>query len=279
MSNAVLALQDVSRHYRGKGGLLRKGDTLRAVDGVDVTLAPGETLGIVGESGSGKSTLGRLAAGIEPPSAGNVTFKGKPYAPIGSSAWRRQRRDVQVVFQNPSQALDPRLSIADQIRGAMEAHRLDTGKSGAGSLDALLARVGLEGLGRRYPHQLSGGQLQRAVIARALSLSPDVIVCDEAVSALDVSVQAQILNLLQDLQAEFSVAYLFISHDLGVVRHVSHRIAVMQHGRIVEAGPAGDVFASPRNSYTKALIAALPAASPSARRARDAKRRLDFAKV
>lgn len=279
MTAPLLVLADVSRHYRGKAGLFRTGEAVLAVDGVDLELHPGETLGIVGESGSGKSTLGRLAAGIERPSTGKIAFRGEPYAPIGSPAWRRQRRSVQVVFQNPSQALDPRLSIAAQVRGAMDAHGLTGGTAGAGSPAAILARVGLEGLGGRYPHQLSGGQLQRAVIARALSLSPDLIVCDEAVSALDVSVQAQILNLLQDLQAELGVAYLFISHDLGVVRHVSHRIAVMQHGRIVETGAAGDVFASPRDAYTQALIAALPAASPAARRARDARRRLELAKV
>jgi ABC-type glutathione transport system ATPase component len=264
----ALELRGVSRHYGGKGSWRRKAEPVRAVDGVDIALGPGETLGIVGESGSGKSTLGRIAAGIEAPSAGHVSFRGEPYAAIGSAAWRRQRRSVQVVFQNPSQALDPRLSIAAQVREPMDAHGID---AGGGTVEAMLARVGLAGLGGRFPHQLSGGQLQRAVIARALSLSPDVIVCDEAVSALDVSVQAQILNLLQDLQAEFGVAFLFISHDLGVVRHVSHRIAVMRQGQIVETGPAAEVFARPQHPYTRALIAALPAASPAARRQRDAR--------
>ncbi|MCB8836214.1 ATP-binding cassette domain-containing protein [Aurantimonas sp. VKM B-3413] len=267
MTIAALELRGVSRHYRRKGAWFLKTKPLRAVDGVDIELQAGETLGIVGESGSGKSTLGRIAAGIEAPSGGSIAFRGAPYADIGSSAWRRQRRNVQVVFQNPSQALDPRLSIATQIHGPMVAHGLDAGDD---IVAAMLARVGLAGLGTRFPHQLSGGQLQRAVIARALALSPDVIVCDEAVSALDVSVQAQILNLLQDLQAEFGMAYLFISHDLGVVRHVSHRIAVMRHGRIVETGPAARVFSQPQDSYTRSLIAALPAASPAARRARDA---------
>ncbi len=273
---AALELRDVSRHYHGKGSWFRKGEPVRAVDGVDIELGAGETLGIVGESGSGKSTLGRIAAGIEAPSGGRVAFRGAPYAAIGSALWRRQRRNVQVVFQNPSQALDPRLSIASQVREAMVAHSIEADGS---TVEAMLTRVGLAGLGSRFPHQLSGGQLQRAVIARALALSPDAIVCDEAVSALDVSVQAQILNLLQDLQAEFGVAYLFISHDLGVVRHVSHRIAVMRHGRIVETGAATRVFAQPQDPYTRSLIAALPAVSPSARRARDAGIRVQLSKV
>ncbi len=265
MRGSVLELRGVSRRYRRKGAWFRQSEPLRAVDDVDITLQAGETLGIVGESGSGKSTLGRIAAGIEAPSGGSVTFAGAPYAAIGSALWRRQRRTVQVVFQNPSQALDPRLSIAVQIREPMVAHGI---RAADDTVAAMLTRVGLTGLGGRFPHQLSGGQLQRAVIARALALSPNVIVCDEAVSALDVSVQAQILNLLKDLQAEFGMAYLFISHDLGVVRHISHRIAVMRQGRIVETGPAGRVFSQPQDPYTRSLIAALPAASPAARRAR-----------
>ncbi|WP_102958142.1 ATP-binding cassette domain-containing protein [Mangrovicella endophytica] len=272
MTAAVLELRDVTRHYGGKRQWLGRGAAIRAVDGVDLTLAAGEVLGIVGESGSGKSTLGRIAAGIEAPSSGMVTFQGQRYAPIDTAAWRRQRRRVQVVFQNPSQALDPRLTIAAQIRGVLAAHGIEALERGVDRTEAILSRVGLTGLGTRFPHQLSGGQLQRAVIARALVLSPEVIVCDEAVSALDVSVQAQILNLLKDLQAELGVAYLFISHDLGVVRHVSHRIAVMQRGRIVETGPASEVFARPQDPYTRSLIAALPAATPAARRARDAAR-------
>ncbi|MFY0736003.1 ABC transporter ATP-binding protein [Aurantimonas sp. NFXS3] len=270
MSDPMLALQAVSRRYGGKHVLLRRGDPVSAVKDVTLTLCPGETLGIVGESGSGKSTLGRIAAGIEAPSEGRVTFDGEPYAAIDTAAWRRQRKTVQVVFQNPSQALDPRLAIAAQIHGAMAAHRIDAVVNGEDKTQTLLARVGLAGLGSRFPHQLSGGQLQRAVIARALALSPRLIVCDEAVSALDVSVQAQILNLLKDLQVEFGVAYLFISHDLGVVRHISHRIAVMQRGRIVETGLASEVFARPEDPYTQSLIAALPAASPAMRRAREA---------
>lgn len=258
MSDPMLALQAVSRRYGGKHVLLRRGDPVSAVKDVTLTLCPGETLGIVGESGSGKSTLGRIAAGIEAPSEGRVTFDGEPYAAIDTAAWRRQRKTVQVVFQNPSQALDPRLAIAAQIHGAMAAHRIDAVVNGEDKTQTLLARVGLAGLGSRFPHQLSGGQLQRAVIARALALSPRLIVCDEAVSALDVSVQAQILNLLKDLQTTLGLTYLFVSHNLAVVDYMADRIAVMCGGRIVELAPAGALFRNPLHPYTKALLAAVP---------------------
>lgn len=265
-----LAVNQVVRIYGREPGWLRPGNQLRAVDDVSFSLRPRETLGVVGESGSGKSTLGRIAAGIEAPNAGTVRFRGQPYAPIGSRKWRHQRRAVQVIFQNPSRALDPRLAIGVQIHQAMSAHRLFDEAGRKRRVEEMLALVGLPGLAHRYPHQLSGGQLQRSVIARALVLEPEIVVCDEAVSALDVSVQAQIINLLKDLQAALGLAYLFISHDLGVVRNVSHRIAVMQRGRVVEMGEAGAVFASPQHPYTQALLTAMPAASPAERRIRDA---------
>jgi len=264
-----LALQDIVKIYRTGGNLFGGKTEVRAVGGVSITLEPGETLGIVGESGSGKSTLGRIAAGIEAPTSGTVSFDGNPYARIGSSAWRRERRGVQMVFQNPSKALDPRMTIGGQIDEAMQAHGLFDAAGRKARREEMLALVGLPGMADRYSHQLSGGQQQRAVIARALVLDPKIVVCDEAVSALDVSVQAQIINLLNDLKAKFGIGYLFISHDLGVVRHISDRIAVMQKGVVVETGPAAEIFANPQHDYTRSLLAAVPAATPAERRARE----------
>jgi len=264
-----LVLDDIVRVYRSGGSLFGGKTVVRAVDGVSITLEPGETLGIVGESGSGKSTLGRIAAGIESSTSGNVTLDGKPYARMGSALWRRERRGVQMIFQNPSKALDPRMAIGGQIEEAMQAHGMFDAAGRKQRMGEMLALVGLPGMGARFSHQLSGGQQQRAVIARALVLDPKVVICDEAVSALDVSVQAQIINLLNDLKARFGIGYLFISHDLGVVRHISDRIAVMRKGVIVEAGPAAEIFANPQHEYTRSLLAAVPAATPAERRARE----------
>lgn len=276
MSQTILQLDDIVRVYGG-GGWFNRQPVLRAVDGVSLQIAAGETLSIVGESGSGKSTLGRIAAGIEAPTEGRVMFGDAPYATIGSAAWRRERARVQVIWQNPSRALNPRMTIAAQVEEAMAAHERLAGAARSRRVDELLDLVGLAGLGQRYVHQLSGGQQQRAVIARALSLEPQLVVCDEAVSALDVSVQAQIINLLNDLKQQFAISYLFISHDLGVVKHVSDRIAVMQRGQIVEVGDARTLFVHAKHPYTQALLAAAPAATPAERRAREAARKTSYA--
>jgi len=236
---------------------------LRAVDGVDLAIAPGETLGLVGESGSGKSTLGRLICRLTPPSAGSIRFDGHDLALLDSARLRRLRREFQMVFQDPHSSLDPRARIADSLAEPLQIHLgLDRARCLARAQE-LLERVGLDAEHLwRHPHEFSGGQLQRIAIARALSVDPRLIVCDEPVSALDVSTQAQIVNLLRELQAERQISYLFISHDLSVVRHMSHRIAVMYLGRIVEIGDADEICTAPRHPYTEALLAAVPTARP-----------------
>ena len=250
----------LARRYRMRRGLLGQSVAVRAVDGVSVTVERGRTLGLVGESGSGKSTTGRLVLGLEPPDDGQVRFEGAPMAAPGTSAWRRQRARMQMVFQDPLGALDRRLPVLDQVREPLDIHDIGSPEDRHGRAEALLGSVGLRGdQGRRYPHELSGGQRQRAVIARALATKPDLLVCDEPVSALDVSIQAQVVNLLDDLQDELGLGMLFISHDLKVVRQVSHRVAVMYLGRIVEEGEADPLFAAPAHPYTQALVSASPA--------------------
>ena len=218
----VVATNLVQAYSSGRR-LWGKADQFRAVDRVNLTIAEGETLGIVGESGSGKSTLGRMIAGIEAPTSGTVSFWGEHYARVGTPQWRRQRRHVQVVFQNPAAVVDPRWSIHAQVREALTTHEALDLSEADDRTQAMLAMVGLGSMGKRLPHQLSGGQLQRAVIARALVLNPRLVVCDEAVSALDVSVQAQIINLLLNLRQQFNLSLMFISHDLSVVRHINRR--------------------------------------------------------
>lgn len=261
--------RDLVQVYSSGRKLWGKSDAFRAVDRVSLSIAPGETLGIVGESGSGKSTLGRMIAGIEAPSSGLVTFWGEHYAPAGSAEWRRQRRHVQVVFQNPAAVVDPRWSIHAQVREALTTHERLAASEADDRAQSMLAMVGLGAMGKRLPHQLSGGQLQRAVIARALVLNPRLVVCDEAVSALDVSVQAQIINLLLELRQKLNLSLMFISHDLSVVRHISHRVGVMHAGRLLEIGDSASLFDNPQNDYTRRLLAAIPADSPRQRRERD----------
>ncbi len=259
----LLEMQGVSRVYRARRGLFGTGTPVRAVDHVSLQVAPGRTLGIVGESGCGKSTAGRLALGLERPDSGAVQFRGAPMAAPGTAAWRAERAQMQLVFQDPLGAMDRRLTIAQQVLEPLEIHGIGTAAERRERLATLLRDVGLRAdLAERHPHQLSGGQRQRAVLARALATDPALLVCDEPVSALDVSIQAQIVNMLTDLQAARGIAMIFISHDLAVVRLISHEVAVMYLGRIVEQGEAEAVFAAPIHPYARALVSAVPVSGP-----------------
>jgi peptide/nickel transport system ATP-binding protein len=261
---SLLELDGVTLSYRSQGRLFARASSLLAVAGVTLKLEKGRTLGLVGESGCGKSTTGRLALGLETPDSGTVRFAGEAMPPPGSASWRRLRARMQLVFQDPLGALDRRIPIGAQIGEPLTVHRLGRPSERAARVTELLHAVGLRvDQAAHYPHELSGGQRQRAVLARALATKPDLLVCDEPVSALDVSIQAQVVNLLSDLQAEFGLAMLFISHDLKLVRFLAHEVAVMYLGEIVERGEPDALYASPAHPYTKALLAALP--SPNRR--------------
>jgi oligopeptide/dipeptide ABC transporter ATP-binding protein len=251
-----------------RGGLFaRPSAWVRAVDGVSFEIREGETFALVGESGCGKTTVGRSVLRLVEPTSGELRFAGRDVLALGRGELRRLRRDMQLVFQDPYASLNPRLDVGEIVGEALEAHGIAHGREREARVAALLERVGLPASYRsRYPHEISGGQRQRIGIARALALQPRFVVCDEAVSALDVSIQAQILNLLRDLQAEFRLSYLFISHDLNVVEHLADRVAVMYLGRIVESAPAAELFADPKHPYTRALLAANPVPDPDARR-------------
>jgi oligopeptide/dipeptide ABC transporter ATP-binding protein len=265
----LLRVRDLRKDFAGGRGLRRRPVPVRAVDGVSFDLAAAETLGIVGESGSGKTTLGRLVLRLLEPTGGSIEFDGEDLLALDAAALRRRRRAMQLVFQDPFGALDPRQRVGDIIGEGLVIHRLAAGAARRERVADLLARVGLSAdAADRYPHQFSGGQRQRIGIARALALEPRLIVADEPVSALDVSVQAQIVNLLQDLQAALGVAYLFIAHDLRVVEHVAARVAIMYLGRIVELAPTGVLYAAPHHPYTRALLSAVPSTDPGARRSR-----------
>jgi peptide/nickel transport system ATP-binding protein len=259
--SALLQATDLHRHYRVRTGqgLFAPKAVLRAVDGVSLALRPGRTLGLVGESGCGKSTTGKLVLGLVPPTSGSVHYRGQTLPPVGTPAWRGLRRYIQMVYQDPLGALDRRLPVGAQVEEPLVIHERTTA---AERRDRALATMESVGLQRhqyeRYPHELSGGQRQRVVLARALMTKPDLLVCDEPISALDVSIQAQVVNLLLDLQERLGIAYLFISHDLKVVRQISHDVAVMYLGRIVEQGEAESLFAAPSHPYTRALVAAIP---------------------
>jgi peptide/nickel transport system ATP-binding protein len=255
----LIEARDLVRTYQTRRGLFGKVTDVRAVDGISLTVNPGETLGIVGESGSGKSTLGRMLLGIDAAQSGTVEFEGKPMPRSGTPSWRALRAKMQFVYQDPLAALDRRLTIAAQIGEPLEIHKLIPKEHQAARIEELMSAVGLRpDQADRFPHELSGGQRQRAVIARALASRPRLIVCDEPVSALDVSIQAQVVNMLQDLQDQYRIAMVFISHDLKVVRNIADRVAVMYLGRIVEEASSDVIFRTPQHPYTKALVSSVP---------------------
>ena len=273
---ALLEVRDLVKRFPVKRGLFveRTVDWVEAVAGVSFDIAAGETLGLVGESGSGKSTTGFCVLQLMRPTSGSVRFEGRELTELSGEELRRVRRNAQIVFQDPYSSLDPRMTVGNIVAEPLVVHSVGTRRDRRTRVRELLDVVGFDPTYvNRYPHEFSGGQRQRIGIARALALSPRLIVCDEPVSALDVSIQAQIINLLKDLQAEFGLAYLFIAHDLAVVRSVSDRIAVMHRGRIVETGPAKDVYEHPNDEYTKALLASVPVPDPARMQERKADRR------
>ncbi|WGF90875.1 ABC transporter ATP-binding protein [Marinivivus vitaminiproducens] len=261
----LLTVRDLSKHF-AVGGLLRRG-SVAAVDDISFEIGEGETLGLVGESGCGKSTTGRLILRLIEPTAGSVRFRKQELTTLSANAMVSQRRNLQLVFQDPFSSLNPSMTVREIIGEPLYVHHVDVGSGITRRVAELLDLVGLNPAHmNRYPHEFSGGQRQRIGIARALALDPQLIVCDEAVSALDVSVQAQILNLLRRLQREMRLALLFISHDLMVVRYIAQRVAVMYLGRLVEVAPTEAIFATPRHPYTRALLDAVPALSFEQRR-------------
>jgi oligopeptide/dipeptide ABC transporter ATP-binding protein len=260
----LLEVRDLVKDFEIGGGLGRPRMRLRAVDGVSFTIHRGETLGLVGESGCGKTTTGRCILQLERPTSGSIEFEGRELTGLGDADMRWVRRRMQVIFQDPYSSLNPRMTVGQIVEEPLVVHRIVSGDAArAARVRQLLFQVGLlPQHARRYPHELSGGQRQRVGIARALAMEPSLIVCDEPVSALDVSIQAQIINLLEDLQTELGLTYLFVAHDLSVVRHISDRVAVMYLGRIVELADRKALYDEPLHPYTKALLSAVPIPDP-----------------
>ena len=272
----LLVVKNLKKYFPIKKGILidRTVDYVKAVDDVSFEIYPGKTLGLVGESGSGKSTTGYCVLELLKPTSGSVRFLGEELTTMKKEDLRRMRREMQIVFQDPYASLNPRMTVGNIVAEPLVVHKVGSGARRRKTVEELLEVVGFNpDFINRYPHEFSGGQRQRIGIARALALNPRLIVCDEPVSALDVSIQAQILNLLKDLQGEFGLTYLFVAHDLAVVRTMSDDIAVMNKGKIVEAGPAERVYTQPQDEYTKALLAAVPVPDPHRMRERKEERR------
>ena len=264
----VIEVADLEKHFPVRKGFLRRtAGSVRAVDGVSFRIARGETLGLVGESGCGKSTLARAVLRLIEPSAGRITVEGRDVTTLGKRALRPYRRQMQMIFQDPFASLNPRMPVGDIVAEPLRVHGIGDARERVARVAALFAQVGLSRAEmRRFPHEFSGGQRQRISIARALALDPSLIVADEPVSALDVSIQAQVINLMMDLQREKRLAYLFIAHDLAVVEHISHRVGVMYLGKIVEYAEKTRLFRRPLHPYTEALLAAVPVPDPDAKR-------------
>jgi oligopeptide transport system ATP-binding protein len=266
----LLSIRDLKVHFPVHGGLfLKQLGTIRAVDGVSLDIAPGETLGLVGESGCGKSTLGKAIVRLLEPTRGTVEFDGRDITKSSRRSLQPVRRDLQMVFQDPVESLNARHSVREIIEEPLIIHRIGNAAARRKRVDHLLERVGLpKGAADKYPFEFSGGQRQRIGIARAIALDPKLVICDEPVSALDVSVRSQVLNLLLELQRDLGLSYLFISHDLAVVKHISDRVAVMYLGKLVEVAPAAKIYRNPRHAYTKALLSSIPEPDPSIQRPR-----------
>ncbi len=267
--SALVEIRGLKKYFPVRGGLFGPRQFVRAVDGIDLSIQPGETLGIVGESGCGKSTLGRLILRLLEPTAGEVLFGGERLHALSPKALRQKRREMQIIFQDPYGSLNPRMRVGKIIGEGLEIHRLASGADKKRRVMELLERVGLRADAYdRYPHEFSGGQRQRIGIARALAVNPKFIVCDEPVSSLDVSIQAQIINLLQELQEKMHLTYLFISHDLRVVEHISHRVAIMYLGKVVEIAKSDTIYRDAKHPYTRALLSAVPIPNMSKKKER-----------